>query len=75
MIKLTIEDRKIKNIQGLDNLKEDEFIKIISTVINMIIIDEHIKISPKKMKYTEEKQRQLILDKRKDILELLNDKL
>lgn len=70
MLKLIVDNCKILEKKGIENLSYKEFIEIITRVLDMIIIDEHIKVSSKKMKKPIKELEQLILTKREEIFKL-----
>lgn len=70
MIKLEVDGT---NIQDSDykNIDAGSFELLITDIIDMIIIDEYIKSSPKMIELNAEEHISFIKDKRKEILELI----
>lgn len=68
--KLEVLVNEKKEIETLEQFItcDEEFADIFSEIIERIIIDNEIKISPKNMKMTSEKQKEIIIEKRNTIL-------
>lgn len=70
MIELEVDGTNIQN-SSYKNIDKENFELLITDIIDMIIIDEYIKSSPKMMKLQEKEQISFIKDKRKEILKLI----
>lgn len=70
MIELEVDGTNIQN-SSYKNIDKENFELLITDIIDMIIIDEYIKSSPKMMKLQEKEQISFIKDKRKEILTLI----
>ena len=70
MIELEVDGTNIQS-SNYKNIDKENFELLITDIIDMIIIDEYIKSSPKMIKLKEKEQISFIKDKRKEILKLI----
>lgn len=70
MIKSEVDGTNIQS-SNYKNIDKENFELLITDIIDMIIIDEYIKSSPKMIKLKEKEQISFIKDKRKEILKLI----
>lgn len=70
MIELEVDGTNIQS-SSYKNIDKENFELLITDIIDMVIIDEYIKSSPKMMELKEKEQISFIKDKRKEILKLI----
>jgi len=70
MIELEVDGTNIQS-SSYKNIDKENFELLITDIIDMVIIDEYIKSSPKMMELKAKEQISFIKDKRKEILKLI----